>query len=66
MVFGPFLDLLRQRSGTAGPEASTNADAFTSDASDDALYGIEPLRILISPLVGDIQGLVAGNTFAPP
>ncbi len=34
-------------------------DPFTGDVPDDALYGIEPLRILISPLAGDTQGLAA-------
>ena len=59
MVFGPFLDLLRRRSGAATPDSPAGADAFTTDTPDDTLYGIEPLRILVSPLAGDLQGLAA-------
>ncbi len=58
MVFGPFLDLLRRRSQPSEMPAST-FDAFSLDHPEDALYGIDPLRILISPLAGDMQGLAA-------
>ncbi|MSO72776.1 MAG: hypothetical protein EXQ84_04095 [Rhodospirillaceae bacterium] len=58
MVFGPFIDLLRSTAAGTRKEAP-HADVFATDESDDALYGIDPLRILISPLAGDIQGLAA-------
>lgn len=52
---GAFIDLLLRGPGPAEP-------AFTplgADEPEDALYGIEPLRILISPLAGDASGLAA-------
>ncbi len=58
MVFGPFVDLLRSTPAGRRREAP-HADVFATDEVDDALYGIDPLRILISPLAGDIQGLAA-------
>lgn len=51
MAFGAFLDFLRRR-----PEAGR--ETFARDDSEVAL-GIEPLRILVSPLAGDAQGLAA-------
>ena len=63
MVFGPLLDLLRLRPSKEAPRDENTADAdtdpFIMDEPEDALYGIEPLRILISPLAGDVQGLAA-------
>ena len=59
MVFGPFLDLLRRRSSDDMATEATEVDPFVLDEPEDALYGIEPLRILISPLAGDSQGLAA-------
>ena len=59
MVFGPFLDLLRSRPAREESAPDPHTDPFMMDEPEDALYGIEPLRILISPLAGDIQGLAA-------
>jgi len=71
MVFGRFRDLLRRQptenawanTGThTGAGVSENEpllDPFLNDEPEDALYGVEPLRILISPLAGDAQGLAA-------
>ena len=62
MVFRPILDLFRGRSAHAGLSAAPrepDEERFVTDAPEDALYGIEPLRILISPLAGDMQGLAA-------
>ncbi len=59
MVFGPFLDLLRLRPSREAPAPDAHSDPFIMDEPEDALYGIEPLRILISPLAGDLQGLAA-------
>src|SRR5205085_9307831 len=53
MPFGSFLELLRRRPGERALEP------FVGDAPEEALYGVEPLRILISPLAGDAQGLAA-------
>ena len=50
---GELVDLLR------GPSASVATTELSADEADDALYGIEPLRILISPLAGDTLGLAA-------
>lgn len=58
MVFGPFLDLLRSRRIADDGDAH-QPDAFAMDEPEDALYGVEPLRILISPLAGDAEGLGA-------
>ena len=52
---GAFIDLLLRGPGPAEP-------AFTplgANEPEDALYGVEPLRILISPLAGDHSGLAA-------
>ncbi len=52
---GAFLDLLLRGPGPSEP-------AFTplgANEPEDALYGVEPLRILISPLAGDHSGLAA-------
>ena len=57
MVFKPLLDFFRARP-TAAPDATAD-DSFITDQSDDAVYGLEPLRILISPLAGDFEGLAA-------
>jgi tetratricopeptide (TPR) repeat protein len=51
LALGSFLDLFRRR-----PQAER--EAFPRDQSEDTL-GVEPLRILISPLAGDMQGLAA-------
>lgn len=61
MVFRPILDLLRGRGGSAALSSAPagHDDPFLGDDPEDALYGIEPLRILISPLAGDTQGLAA-------
>jgi tetratricopeptide (TPR) repeat protein len=48
-----FLDLFRRR-----PQPDAARETYARDHSEDAL-GIEPLRILISPLAGDLQGLAA-------
>jgi hypothetical protein len=53
MPFGAFMDLLRRKPGERALES------FVGDAPEEALYGVEPLRILISPLAGDAQGLAA-------
>lgn len=61
MVFGAFKNLLRWQPSEEPadePEAQDD-DPFINDEPEDALYGIEPLRILISPLAGDTQGLAA-------
>jgi hypothetical protein len=58
MVFGPILDLLRARPGRDVP-GGMGGDPFAAEGPEDVLYGIEPLRILISPLAGDTQGLAA-------
>jgi len=60
MVFGPFLDLLRRGPAKRDSAPDANAvDPFALDEPEDALYGIDPLRILISPLAGDTGGLAA-------
>ncbi len=59
MVFGSFLDLLRLRPSREEPAEDAETNPFALDEPEDALYGIEPLRILISPLAGDLQGLAA-------
>jgi tetratricopeptide (TPR) repeat protein len=56
MVFGRFMEFLRPG---VSAQATDAADPFADDAFDDVLYGVEPLRILISPLAGDAQGLAA-------
>lgn len=48
-----FLDLFRRQ-----PQPDAARETYARDHSEDAL-GIEPLRILISPLAGDLQGLAA-------
>ena len=55
MVFRPILDLFRGRSAEFAPDDAP----VGGDSPEDTLYGIEPLRILISPLAGDKQGLAA-------
>ncbi len=55
MVFRPILDLFRGRSAEFAPDDAP----VGGDSPEDTLYGIEPLRILISPLAGDMQGLAA-------
>jgi tetratricopeptide (TPR) repeat protein len=57
MVLKPLLNLFRARP-VAESEAATT-DSFLNDQPDDAVYGLEPLRILISPLAGDGEGLAA-------
>ena len=57
MPLGMFLDLLQRRPHTIADDSAF--EPFISDALEDALYGVEPLRILISPLAGDTQGLAA-------
>ena len=63
MVFRPIRDLLRWRPSEEPeeetPEYEAETDPFLTDEPEDALFGIEPLRILISPLAGDTQGLAA-------
>jgi tetratricopeptide (TPR) repeat protein len=52
---GAFIDLLLR-----GPGPRERAFApLGADEPEDALYGVEPLRILISPLAGDTSGLAA-------
>jgi len=53
VAFGTFLGFLRRGPGTGAPAAAD----FHFDG-EDAL-GVEPLRILVSPLAGDAQGLAA-------
>ncbi|MGE4063838.1 MAG: hypothetical protein AB7E79_10780 [Rhodospirillaceae bacterium] len=53
MSFGAFLDRFRRPRGPE-PERET----FTRDEHEVAL-GVDPLRILVSPLAGDLQGLAA-------
>jgi len=50
---GGFIDLFRRRR-----ESLAEGEIFTREEGEDAL-GIEPLRILVSPLAGDLQGLAA-------
>ena len=46
---GAFIDLLR-----GGPSGRASAlEPLGANEPEDALYGVEPLRILISPLAGD-------------
>lgn len=52
---GAFIDLLLRGPGPAEPAFAP----LGADEPEDALYGVEPLRILISPLAGDISGLAA-------
>jgi len=65
MVFKPLLELFRAKPVAENTARSTreplghHTDPFISDEPEDVLYGIEPLRILISPLAGDTQGLAA-------
>jgi tetratricopeptide (TPR) repeat protein len=58
MPFG-FMKRLRQRTVESPQRDAHEPDPFINDEPEDALYGIEPLRILISPLAGDAQGLAA-------
>ena len=53
MPFGTFMDLLRRKPSERALEP------FVGETPEDALYGVEPLRILIAPLAGDTQGLAA-------
>jgi tetratricopeptide (TPR) repeat protein len=53
---GAFIDLLR---GGSAPSRASAFEPYTGDEPDDALYGVEPLRILISPLAGDTTRLAA-------
>lgn len=53
MPFGAFLDLFRRQR-----EPLAERETFARDDHEVAL-GIEPLRILVSPLAGDLQGLAA-------
>ena len=53
MPQGTFIDVLRRHA------FKSPADPFTDDGLDEAPYGIEPLRILVSPLAGDNQRLAA-------
>jgi tetratricopeptide (TPR) repeat protein len=53
MPFGTFIDMLRRKPSEQALES------FVSETPEDALYGVEPLRILIAPLAGDTQGLAA-------
>lgn len=55
VALGAFLDFLRGKPRMAAPGPH---DPFAHDAAADAL-GVEPLRILVSPLAGDTQGLAA-------
>ena len=52
---GAFIDLLLRGPGPAEPAFAP----LGADEPEDALYGVEPLRILISPLAGDTTGLAA-------
>ena len=53
MPFGAFLNIFRRPSPLI-----VERETFARDHGEDAL-GVEPLRILISPLAGDMQGLAA-------
>ena len=53
MPQGTFIDVLRRHA------FKSHADPLSDDGLDEALYGIEPLRILVSPLAGDNQRLAA-------
>jgi len=63
MVFGPILDVWRKRRGGGESPMAQSDDSrqhdMLAESAEDALYGIDPLRILISPLAGDAQGLAA-------
>ncbi len=65
MVFGPILDVWRKRRGAGeAPMAQDGANRqhdMLAESAEDALYGIDPLRILISPLAGDAQLPGAGE-----
>lgn len=61
VTFGSFLDVLRRGRWTArAARAQTREDTRDETHADaeDAL-GVEPLRVLVSPLAGDAQGLAA-------
>lgn len=51
---GAFIELLRR-----GNPAEPAFAPLHANEPEDALYGVEPLRILISPLAGDTTGLAA-------
>ena len=51
---GAFIDLLR-----GGPSPDRTFTPLGTNEPEDALYGVEPLRVLISPLAGDASGLAA-------
>lgn len=53
MAFGSILDFLKRR-----PRPGAERETFARDENEHTL-GIEPLRILVSPLTGDLQGLAA-------
>ena len=53
MALGSILDFLKR-----GPQPEAERETFARDESEHTL-GIEPLRILVSPLTGDLQGLAA-------
>lgn len=53
MGLGTFFDFFRRR-----PQASDAHETFLADDGGDAL-GVEPLRILVSPLADDTHGLAA-------
>jgi hypothetical protein len=57
MPFGAFKDVLLRR---INKKPSNNSfDPILNEDLDESLYGVDPLRILVSPLAGDIQGLAA-------
>ena len=57
MPLSVFMDAPRHRAGKM--PSHKDHGPFLHDGFDDSLYGIEPLRILVSPLADDAQGLAA-------
>ncbi len=57
MPFKTIKNVLRKRSGDA-VYAKSQPGSRTHDI-DDSLYGVDPLKIMVSPLAGDTQGLAA-------
>lgn len=57
MPFGALKNVLRRQANKTAERK--NPATNSADDLDDSLYGVDPLRILVSPLAGDTQGLAA-------
>lgn len=57
MPFGAFKDAMLRR--ISKKPSSNSLDPIFNEDLDESLYGVDPLRILVSPLAGDAQGLAA-------